>query len=58
MKSGFKVETRHCDCWDTVLVVVNYHFANLVVNWPMMRYEKIDRVLEDVGMWRVKQLKK
>ena len=58
MKAGFKVETRHCDSWDTVLVVVNYHFNNLVVNWPMMNYTKINRAVEDVGMWKIKQLKK
>ena len=58
MKAGFKVETRRCNYWDTVLVVTNYHYNNLVVNWPMIDYGKENRVLEDVGMWRVKQLKK
>jgi hypothetical protein len=32
MKAGFKVETRMCGFGDTVLVVTNYHFTNLVVN--------------------------
>jgi hypothetical protein len=58
MKAGFKVETRRCDSWAKFLVVTNYHFANLVVNWPMINYGKENRVLEDVGMWRIKTLKK
>ena len=57
MKAGFKVETRRCDYWAKFLVVTNYHFANLVVNWPMINYAKENRVIEDAGMWRVKQLK-
>jgi hypothetical protein len=57
MKKGFTVETRICDYWDKVLVVTNYHYANLVVNWPMVYYGKENRVLEDVGMWKIKQLK-
>ena len=58
MRKGFTVETRICDYWDTVLVVTNYQYANLVVNWPMISYGKENRVLEDVGMWRIKKLKK
>jgi hypothetical protein len=58
MKAGYKVETRKCDYWDTVLVVTNYSYSNLVVNWPMICYPKKNRVLEDVGMWKIKTLKK
>jgi hypothetical protein len=58
MKAGFKVETRHCDFWDKVLVVTNYDYINLIVNFPMICYPKKNRVLEDVGMWRIKTLKK
>ena len=58
MKAGFKVETRICNYGNTVLVVTNYQYANLVVNWPMINYGKENRVLEDVGMWRIKTLKK
>ena len=58
MKAGYKVETRECNFWDKVLVVTNYEVWNLVVNWPMICYPKKNRQPEDVGMWRVKQLKK
>jgi hypothetical protein len=58
MKAGYKVETRRCECWDNVLVVTNYSYSNLVVNWPMIRYPKKNRVLEDVGMWKIKTLKR
>jgi hypothetical protein len=57
MKAGFKVETRICDYWDTVLVVSNYPVVNLVVNYPLICYSKNNRNSSDVGMWRVKQLK-
>jgi hypothetical protein len=57
MRAGFKVETRHCDFWDKVLVVTNYDYINLIVNFPMISYPKKNRMLGDVGMWRVKQLK-
>ena len=58
MKAGFKVETRECHYWDRVLIVTNYDIINAVVNFPMMEYPKHYRQPEDVGMWRVKQLKK
>jgi hypothetical protein len=58
MRKGFTVETRHCDYWDTVLVVTNYKFSNLVVSWPMIEYTIKDKTPEDVGMWKVKTLKK
>ena len=58
MKAGFKVETRVCDSWDKFLVVTNYHFSNLVVNWPMIKFTKEQATPADVGMWRIKTLKK
>jgi hypothetical protein len=58
MKAGFKVETRECNFWDKVFVVTNYEVCNLVVNWPMICYPKKNRVKEDVGIWKVKSLKK
>jgi hypothetical protein len=57
MKAGFKVETRMCGFGDTVLVVTNYKFSNLVINYPMISYTQNNRGPEDVGMWKVKQLK-
>jgi hypothetical protein len=58
MKAGFKVETRHCGYFDKFLVVTNYQFSNLVVNYPMLRYHKGIKTDSDVGMWRIKTLKK
>ncbi len=58
MKAGFKVETRRCDFWDKFLVVANYSFVNLIVNYPMICYPKKNRCREDVGMWRIKNLKR
>jgi hypothetical protein len=58
MRKGFKVETRVCDSWDKFLVVTNYHYDNLVVNYPMISYGKENRLLQDVGIWRIKTLKK
>ena len=58
MKAGFKVETRICDYWDKVLVVTNYHIVNLVVNYPLICYAKKNRIPADVGMWKIKKLKK
>ena len=57
MKAGFKVETRSSWYFDTVLVVTNYHYTNLVVNWPMIKFSMQQKTPADVGMWRIKQLK-
>ena len=57
MRKGFKVETRIFGFGDTVLVVTNYHFINVVVNWPMISYTQNNKGPEDVGMWKIKQLK-
>ena len=58
MKAGFKVETRECRESNKVLVVSNYQLWNLIVNYPFNAYSKEEIQREDVGMWRVKQLKK
>ena len=58
MGAGFKVETKECNYWDTVLVVTNYSVVNLVVNYPLICYSKNNRNSLDVGMWKVKSLKK
>jgi hypothetical protein len=57
MKAGFKVETRPFNKWCKVLIVCNYDLYNLVVNWPSQT-EPAYRNGPDVGIWRIKQLKK
>jgi hypothetical protein len=57
MKKGFTVETREFRDYCEVLVVCNYKLWNLVVNYPFNSYNKEEIKPEDVGMWRIKQLK-
>ncbi len=58
MKAGFKVETRKFGKWNEVIVVSNYEVWNLVVNYPFNNYTKEEIKPEDVGIWKVKTLKK
>ena len=58
MGAGFKVETRGMKECFNYIVVANYEVYNLVINWKFLSYAKEEIKPEDVGMWRVKQLKK
>jgi hypothetical protein len=58
MGAGFKVETRYFWNGSNCIVVCNYDAYNLVVNWPMKMPYKLTEFTNDIGMWRVKQLKK
>jgi hypothetical protein len=61
MKAGFKVFMAWDwgnDGYNKILVVTNYHQENRIWNYPMVFYKKENRSSSDVGMWRVKTLKK
>ena len=59
MRKGFTVRMAW-DCFgtDNFLVVANDNHLNEVVNYPMIKFTMQQKTKTDVGMWRVKQLKK
>jgi hypothetical protein len=59
MRKGFTVRMGwNCGFGDTSLVITNYPFANQIVCYPMVNYILANRIPSDVGMWRIKILKK
>jgi hypothetical protein len=59
MKKEFTVRMAwSCNYGDTVLIIANYSFKNEVVCFPMIKYQPISRASTDVGMWKIKTLKK
>jgi hypothetical protein len=59
MKAGFKVKTAwKCGIFNNSLVVSNYSLTNEIVNYPMVHYSIKQKTTSDVGMWRIKTLKK
>jgi hypothetical protein len=59
MRKGYTVRTAwQCSFGDTIVLVSNIRFTNEVVNYPFVSYNKEDRKRMDVGVWRIKQLKK
>ena len=58
MRKGYTVRTAWgCSFGDTVLVVSNICVLNVIINYPFVKYNKEDRKVIDVGMWKIKQLK-
>ena len=59
MRKGFTVRMGwSCGFGDSVLVIANYHITNQVLCYPMINYGLSNKLPSDVGMWRIKTLKK
>jgi hypothetical protein len=59
MRKGYTVRTAwECGFGDKVIVLANLPFSNEVINFPFVKFSKEEKTKTDIGMWRVKQLKK
>ena len=60
MTAGYTVRTAwNCDADDKVIVVANFTYMNEVVHYSFPDYKKeINKYYGDVGIWRIKTLKK
>ena len=59
MRKGFTVRMAWgCFGTDNFLVVANDNRLNEVVNYPMDDYNNFTKFPQDIGMWKIKTLKK
>jgi hypothetical protein len=59
MRKGFTVKTAwEFGVFNNCLVVSNYSYSNEIINYPMVGFTMQQKTTSDVGMWRIKTLKK
>ena len=59
MRAGYTVTQGWiCRKSHKVIVVTNFNANNQVFNYPMDDYNNFTKLRQDIGIWRIKTLKK